>query len=173
MKQLQIGIYSFFCLCGLMTPGELKAEPESGEVTVAVGDVESVPRGGGNASPLEAGDKVAVGSTVKTGANSRAVIVITPRSAIRVSADSEVVIEAVDEEATPKQITIDLKSGGLGALLKPNAVGELDFKVRTPSGVAAARGTFFGVVVEDGKGYAQVKEGRIEIVPENQDGANQ
>ena len=63
-------------------------------------------------------------------------------------------------------MTINLKDGSLGALLNPNAAGELDFKVRTPSGVAAARGTFYAVVGKDGKGYAQVKEGRVEIIPE-------
>jgi hypothetical protein len=142
-----------------------KAAPESGRVTVAVGEVVALSKEGGAGTPLEKGDKVAVGTTIKTGADARAVIVITPRSAIRISENSEVVIETVDEAASPKQVMIDLKDGSLGALLKPNASGELDFKVRTPSGVAAARGTFYSVAVKDGKGYAQVKEGRVEIIP--------
>ena len=82
------------------------------------------------------------GQRSKQGDDSRAVVVITPRSAIRIAANSEVVIEMVDEEASPKQVMIDLKDGSLGALLKPNSEGALDFKVRTPSGVAAARGDF-------------------------------
>ncbi|MDF1859028.1 MAG: FecR domain-containing protein [Verrucomicrobiales bacterium] len=142
-----------------------EAAPESGRVTVAVGEVVALSKEGGAETPLEKGDKVAVGTTIKTGADARAVIVITPRSAIRISENSEVVIETVDEAASPKQVMIDLKDGSLGALLKPNASGELDFKVRTPSGVAAARGTFYSVAVKDGKGYAQVKEGRVEIIP--------
>lgn len=141
------------------------AEPESGKVTVAVGDVQAIAEDGA-ATPVKAGDKVAVGTTIKTGAESRAVVVITARSAIRISESSEVVIETVDEAAKPSQVMIDLKDGSLGALLKPNAAGELDFKVRTPSGVAAARGTFYAVAVKDGKGYAQVKEGRVEIIPD-------
>jgi len=146
---------------------QVQAEPESGTVTVSVGDVQVIPAGADAGQAVKAGEKVAVGSTVKTGAASRAVIVITPRSAIRVSENSEVLIAQVDEAATPKKIVIDVKDGSLGALLKPNAAGEIDFQVKTPSGVAAARGTFFAVVVEDGKGYAQVKEGRVEIIPEN------
>lgn len=142
-----------------------RAAPESGTVTVAIGEVNALVGEGANPTPVEKGDKVAVGTTIKTGAASRAVVVITPRSAIRISENSEVVIETVDEEASPKVVMIDLKEGSLGALLKPNAAGELDFKVRTPSGVAAARGTFYAVVVKDGKGYAQVKEGRVEIIP--------
>lgn len=166
MKQLHRWINSIFCAAAVSAAVFAQAAPESGDVTVAVGDVKVTPADGGAEVAVEAGDKIAVGSTVKTGPNSRAVIVITPRSAIRVAADSEVVIETVDEAASPKNVMIDVKSGGLGALLKPNAADELDFKIRTPSGVAAARGTFYAVVVEDGKGYAQVKEGRVEIIPD-------
>ena len=149
----------------------VQAEPESGDVTVAVGDVRFIAEDG-TATPLKKGDKVAVGGMVKTGGQSRAVIVITPRSAIRVSENSEVVIETINENSKPVDVMINLKDGSLGALIKPNAAGELDFKVRTPSGVAAARGTFYAVVVREGKGYTQVKEGQVEITPadEEEDG---
>ncbi len=169
MKQPHRWFNSFFCAVAVSMAIFVQAEPESGKVTVAVGDVKVTPEDGGAEVAVKAGDTVAVGSTIRTGADSRAVIIITPRSAIRVAADSEVVITNVDENASPKDVMIDVKSGGLGALLKPNAADELDFKIRTPSGVAAARGTFYAVVVEDGKGYAQVKEGRVEIIP-NADG---
>ncbi|MEM1441048.1 MAG: FecR domain-containing protein [Verrucomicrobiota bacterium] len=157
-----IHLGAVFCLTGVSL---VYAAPESGRVTVAVGDVKAVAAEGEAGVPVEKGDKVAVGTTILTGPESRAVIVITPRSAIRIAENSEVVIENINEEATPSDVTIDLKEGSLGALLKPNAATELDFKVRTPSGVAAARGTFYSVAVKDGKGYAQVKEGRVEIIP--------
>lgn len=140
--------------------------PTSGKVTVSVGDVKVTPPGGA-AKALAAGEIVAVGSTVTTGAGARAVIVMTPRSAIRVGENSTVVIEEVVEAATPPKVTIDLKDGSLGALLKPGAGAEMDFKIKTPSGIAAARGTFYAVVVENGKGFAQVKEGKVEIIPAN------
>ena len=152
----------------LVSAVPVNADPESGDVTVAVGDVQAV-TADGVSRLLKKGDKVAVGSTVKTGRDSRAVIVITPRSAIRISENSEVVIETVNEDVLPVDVTISLKDGSLGALLKPNAADELDFKVRTPSGVAAARGTFYAVVVKDGKGYVQVKEGQVEIIPNDEE----
>src|SRR5690606_13991744 len=123
MKQPRRWFYSFFCAAAVSMVVFVQAAPESGMVTVAEGDVKVTPKDGAEAV-LKKGDKVAVGSTVKTGADSRAVIVITPRSAIRVAADSEVVIEIVDENASPKNVMVDVKSGGLGALLKPNAAGE-------------------------------------------------
>lgn len=145
------------------------AEPESGKVTVAVGDVQVIAKTGDAPVAVKPGDKVVVGSTIKTGAGARAVVVITPRSAIRIAENSEVVIEVVDETVLPRKVTVDLKDGSLSALLKPNAAGELDFQVRTPSGVAAARGTFFSVAVKDGKGFAQVKEGRVDVIPAAQE----
>lgn len=138
--------------------------PKSGKVTVSVGEVR-VTQPGGAPAALAAGDIVAVGSTITTGAGARAVIVMTPRSAIRVGENSTLVVDEIVEAANPPKVTLDLKDGSLGALLKPGAGAEMDFKIKTPSGIAAARGTYYAVVVEDGKGFAQVKEGRVEIVP--------
>ncbi len=155
-----------FFLMGFITLSSLTlvAAPASGNVTVAVGEVKVTPPGGAEA-PLVAGDTVATGSTVKTGAGARAVIVMTPRSAIRIGENSEVLIEEVLETANPPKVTVDVKNGSLGALLKPGTGAIMDFKIKTPSGIAAARGTYYAVVVENGKGFAQVKEGKVEIVP--------
>jgi hypothetical protein len=151
----------------LPDPPEVSAQNEaakSGNVTVSVGDVKVTPPGGA-AKALAAGEIVTLGSTVTTGPGARAVIVMTPRSAIRVGENSNVVIEELAETANPPKVTIDLKTGSLGALLKPGAGAEMDFKIKTPSGIAAARGTYYAVVVENGKGFAQVKEGKVEILP--------
>lgn len=159
-------IASAFFMAGIFasTYPSLVAAPASGNVTVAVGEVKVTPPGGAEA-PLAAGDTVATGSTVKTGAGARAVIVMTPRSAIRIGENSEVLIEEVLETANPPKVTVDVKNGSLGALLKPGTGAIMDFKIKTPSGIAAARGTYYAVVVENGKGFAQVKEGKVEIVP--------
>ena len=157
-----------FCLplaAVLLATTPAKSAPQSGTVTVAVGSVTVTPAAGGTAVALKAGDTVAVGSTVKTGADSRAVIVMTATSAIRIAADTEILIQEVDEAAENPKVLLDIKSGSVGALLKPKEGKALDFKIKTPSGVAAARGTFFAVVVENGKGFAQVKEGKVEIIP--------
>lgn len=152
------------CLHPSVGSAQNAAAPTSGKVTVAVGDVKVTPPGGAQAA-LKAGDTVAVGSTVTTGAGARAVIVMTAKSAIRVAQNSQVTIEEIVEAATPPKVTLDLKDGSLGALLRPGAGAEMDFKIKTPSGIAAARGTYYAVVVENGKGFAQVKEGKVEIVP--------
>lgn len=168
MKKYSLLFFSVLAIA-LLPIATLFAEPESGKVTVAVGDVQVIAKAGDAPVAVKSGDKIAVGSTIKTGAGARAVVVITSRSAIRIAENSEVLLEVVDETVLPKKVTVDLKDGSLSALLKPNAAGELDFQVRTPSGVAAARGTFFSVAVKDGKGFAQVKEGRVDVIPAAQE----
>ena len=156
----------FFCfIVFLVLCGYCIAAESSGTISVAVGTVTLVPAGGGAELPLKVGDAVPVGSTVKTGAASRTVIKTTKQSAVRIAENSQaVMLELVESEATPK-VLIDLKSGSLGALIQPQAQSAMDFKIKTPSGVAAARGTMFAVAVEDGKGYVKVDHGKVDVTP--------
>jgi hypothetical protein len=148
-----------------VTPaGAVAAAPQSGQVTVAVGDVREVPPGGVERA-LKVGDKVQVGSTIRTGADSRAVITMTTKSAVRIGANTESVLAALVESADAPKVLLDLRSGSVGALIDPALKGKMDFKIKTPSGVAAARGTFYSVVVEDGKGFVQTKTGEVQIIP--------
>lgn len=152
-------------LCGL---GVAMAAGEStGTVAVAVGKVTLLPLGGGAETALKVGDPVPVGSTVKTGAASRAVIKTTKQSAVRIAENSQAVfMDLVDSDTAPK-VLVDLKSGSLGALIQPQAQSTMDFKVKTPSGIAAARGTMFAVAVEDGKGFVKVEHGKVDVTPAN------
>jgi hypothetical protein len=145
------------------------AAPPSGTVTKAEGDVTMTPPGGGASAPLKVGDKVVVGSTVKTGANSAAIIVITKDAAVNMTANTETLVEAVDETVPDQpKVLLDLKNGTMGALINPAAKGKIDFRIKTPSGVAAARGTFYSVAVENGRGYLNVKEGEVKVIPLDQ-----
>ncbi len=156
-----LAILAIFALSGL----GVAAESNDGSVSVAVGKVTLLPLGGGAETPLKVGDAVPVGSTVKTGAASRAVIKTTKQSAIRIAENSQAVfLELVDSDTAPK-VLVDLKSGSLGALIQPQAQSTMDFKVKTPSGIAAARGTMFAVAVEDGKGFVKVEHGKVDVTP--------
>lgn len=147
-------------------PGVAMAE-STGTVSVAVGKVTLLPMGGGTETALKVGDPVPVGSTVKTGAASRAVIKTTKQSAVRIAENSQAVfMDLVDSDTAPK-VLVDLKSGSLGALIQPQAQSTMDFKVKTPSGIAAARGTMFAVAVEDGKGFVKVEHGKVDVTPAN------
>ena len=145
----------------------LFAAESGGVVSIAVGTVTMIPANGGAEQPLKVGDAVPVGATVKTGASSRAVIKTTKQSAVRIAENSQaLMLELVESDVTPK-VLIDLKSGSLGALIQPQAQGAMDFKVKTPTGIAAARGTMYAVAVEDGKGYVKVEHGKVDVIPLN------
>ncbi len=150
-------------LLALIGPG--MAAESTGTVSVAVGKVTLIPMGGNAETDLKVGDAVPVGSTVKTGPGARAVIKTTKQSAIRIAENSQAVFtELVDSDTAPK-VLVDLKSGSLGALIQPQAQSTMDFKVKTPSGIAAARGTMYAVAVEDGKGFVKVEHGKVDVTP--------
>ena len=88
----------------------LQAPAADGKISVAVGTVSLIPPGGGAAKALAVNDAVPVGSIVKTGAASRAVVVLTGQSAVRVAENSEVVIETLDASATNPKVLLDLKA---------------------------------------------------------------
>ena len=52
----------------------------------------------------------------------------------------------------------------VSALIDPSTPKVTDFQVATPEGAAAARGTFFAVLVYHGKTYVGVKEGKVGAV---------
>lgn len=143
------------------------AADSNGLVSIAIGNVTLIPTGGGAEKPLKVGDAVPIGSTVKTGMASRAVIKTTKQSAVRIAENSQaVILDLVDSDTTPK-VLIDLKAGSLGALIQPQAQATMDFKIKTPSGIAAARGTMYAVAVEDGKGFVKVEHGKVDVIPAN------
>jgi hypothetical protein len=152
----------FLVLCG----HGFAADSNDGLVSIAVGKV-SIVSSDGVEKPLKVGDAVPIGSTVKTGAASRTVIKTTKQSAVRIAENSQAVFtDLSNSDATPK-VLIDLKAGSLGALIQPQAQAVMDFKIKTPSGIAAARGTMYAVSVEDGKGFVKVEHGKVDVTPLN------
>ena len=138
--------------------------PQTGKATVVIGDVRETPPAAAE-RVLKVGDTVQQGSLIKTGGNSRAVITMTTTSAVRIGPNSEAVVRELIESKDKPKVLIDLNEGSMGALIDPAVKGKMDFKIKTPSGVAAARGTFYSVVVEKGKGFVQTESGEVQIIP--------
>ncbi len=165
--QIPTPMKTLCCLLLLVLAGHGLAADSDGVVSIAVGNVTMIPAGGGAEKPLKVGDAVPAGSTIKTGVASRTVIKTTKQSAVRIAENSEALfMELVDADASPK-VLIDLKAGSMGALIQPQAQAVMDFKIKTPSGIAAARGTMYAVAVEDGKGYVKVEHGKVDVIPDN------
>ena len=62
---------------------------------------------------------------------------------------------------TERTVNLQLNSGVISALIKHDTPKVTNFKIQTPQGAAAARGTFYAVLVYNGKTYVGVKEGHV------------
>jgi len=117
-------------------------------------------------APLAKGQTLAVGSTIRTGDDGVAVLVTTPGSAIQIGNGSilklnQLAFAKSGGDVTQRQAVLQLNSGVVSALIDPSTPKVTDFKIQTPQGAAAARGTFYAVLVYNGKTYVGVKEGKV------------
>jgi hypothetical protein len=144
----------------------LRAETVKAIVDSVSGTVEFAPPGSGSFAPLKKGQALAVGSTIRTGSDSSAVITTTPGSVINLGGDSNLRLNALafaksGSTVTQREAHLQLSSGVVSALIDPSTPKITDFQVQTPEGAAAARGTFYAVMVTHGKTYVSVEEGKV------------
>jgi hypothetical protein len=137
------------------------------------GDAQFAGPGSSHFAPLKKGQILAVGTTVRTGDNGTAVIVTTPGSAIEVGNDSvlkinELAFRKSGGAISQREAHLQLTAGVVSALIDPSTPKVTDFQVATPEGAAAARGTYFAVLVYHGKTYVGVKEGKVGAVANGQ-----
>ena len=154
------------CAAFLLLALPAAAAPVNATVFSVSGTVESAGPGSSSFRPLHKGDHLPIGSTVRTGDNGIAVLVTTPGSAIQVGNDSEVKLTDLafaraGGDVTQREAHVQLTSGVVSALIDPHTPKVTDFQIQTPEGVAAARGTFYAVLVYQGKTYVGVKEGKV------------
>jgi hypothetical protein len=152
----------------LLTGASLRAATVNAHVYSVSGTVEFAGPGSSSFAPLQKGQSLAVGSTVRTGDNGVAVLVTTKGSAIQVGNSSIVKINklafaANGGDVTQRTAQLQLTSGVISALIDPSTPKITDFQVQTPEGAAAARGTFYAVLVFHGKTYVGVKEGKVAV----------
>ncbi|MCX6939051.1 MAG: FecR domain-containing protein [Verrucomicrobia bacterium] len=152
------------CLCFLTAPAQtVRVLTVSGEATIQPAD-------GSPARPIVVGDTVTLGTRIVTAANGR--VVITPFPGIKsiIAPSSNVTIEKISEtKATGsnvalQQAVLNLKSGAVVSDLEKQEGIAYDYAIRTPRGVAGARGTTYTVAVApSGVESVIVTDGRIQI----------
>ena len=152
----------------LLSGGDLRAAAINAKVFSVSGTVEFAPPASSSYAPLKKDAILAIGSTIRTGDDGVAVIVTTPGSAVQIGNNSIVKINKLafaktGGDVTQRQATLQLKDGVISALIDPSTPKITDFQVQTPEGAAAARGTFYAVLVYHGKTYVGVKEGKVAV----------
>ena len=123
----------------------------------------------GVAEPLlaAAGMEVPLGAELRTGENGEITLIVLPRVAVTIKGGTKL---RVDERILPQgqdaaSALIDLPEGRIVVLVSdPPAgqqAGEVNLQIRTPQGIAQPRGTFYAVLVKNGKSYLAVREGMV------------
>ena len=114
---------------------------------------------------LAAGDKLDVGTTLRTGAAGRVRLRFVDGSILVLADKSQLRIEAFSASgAKPREAEFLLELGLIGQRVTPSAGGS--WKVRTPTAVTAVRGTEFSVEVgEDRATAVHVKTGEVDVEP--------
>lgn len=114
---------------------------------------------------LAVGDKLDVGTTLRTGATGRVRLRFSDGSVVVLADKSQLRIEAFS--AAPGQsrsAEFLLEVGLIGQRVSPSAGGS--WRVRTPTAVTAVRGTEFSVEVGDDRATAvHVKTGEVDVEP--------
>jgi hypothetical protein len=154
-----LALFAFSC-------SVLQAAAVNAVVYSVSGSAEYAGPGSANYAPLKKGQILRIGTTVRTGDNGSAVLVTTPGSAIQVGNSSVIRLNALafaraGSTITQRQAVVQLTTGIVSALIDPSTPNITDFRIQTPQGAAAARGTFYAVLVYNGKTYVGVKEGKV------------
>ena len=114
-------------------------------------------------APLTAGASIPIGSRIRTGSDGTAVVIVVSGAAMQISENSDLTLASMSSTPEKRKALVTLKSGTVSALIDPKRSKQTDFKIETPQGVAAARGTFYGVTVKNGKTYVGVKKGKVGV----------
>ncbi len=144
------------------------AAAENVKISLVAGRVEAALPGSDRYSAVKRGEEYPEGTRIRTGAGSRAVIVSGPGVVTRLGPESSVVVGRIDtpapgEPGGKSDIRFDLESGSLSALIDRSRDAQTEFEITTPHGVAAARGTIYGVSATEGRSFIKVREGKVDV----------
>lgn len=139
-------------------PAKLVAQ--TGQVTFALP--------GGSTTPVTVGSVLPVGTVITTSPDGQATVEFFDGTVTVVQPESDLTIatHSVTAEAgeTKENTLLDLRAGGVVSSLDPAKKKVTNFKVRTPKGVAAARGTVFAVRINTSGSSVTTMAGTVTFV---------
>lgn len=147
------------------------AQTQTTEATVSkVSGAATVTMPDGSTVALTQGMKVPQGATITTGADGDVYLESHAGYVTSIKKDSVVTVDELSVTSENGQVKeektlLDLKSGNLVAKLDPKKKSVNNYQVRTPKGVAAARGTVFTVAYKGGNYTIAVVNGQVTVSP--------
>jgi hypothetical protein len=140
----------------------LREQPTVAEVVHAYGQV-SVMRGSTlTPQPLAAGDNVATGDVVRTGAQSSATLRFADGARVLVRPDSELKVERLAQSRAGASTTLRLQNGSADSTVPPaEGAAPRRYEMRTPQTQLGVRGTEFRTAADGTTTRVEVLDGRV------------
>ncbi|TFH41857.1 MAG: hypothetical protein E4G96_04670 [Chrysiogenales bacterium] len=133
---------------------------EAGTIRMVLGVVTIESGGASRAAAVN--DRLAGGETIVTGPNSMADVLMGERGYIRIREKSRVKIASLKKEA--QESDLELSMGGVMIFL-PKLARKGAYEVKSPTQVAAVRGTIFQMSGEDDGSRVDVLSGTVAVNP--------
>ncbi|MEY2882090.1 MAG: hypothetical protein RLZZ15_4470 [Verrucomicrobiota bacterium] len=146
MKTIRLILLAVASACVLAFTARAQDTKTQATLTSFAGSVTISAPGGGNL-PVTIGMKIPEGAQIVTAAGGRAAVEVHNGIVASVEPGTTVTLEQLGVTAGKRVARLNLKSGSLVSALDPTKKDTNDYGVRTPKGVAAARGTLFSTQV--------------------------
>jgi hypothetical protein len=140
----------------------LREQPTQAEVVHAYGQVSVTRATTGATSPLAAGDNIATGDVVRTGAQSSATLRFADGARVLVRPDSELKIDRLAQSRAGAATTLRLQNGSADSTVPPaDSTTPRRYEMRTPQANLGVRGTEFRTATDAQTTRVEVLEGRV------------
>lgn len=160
---MSLGVSGAPVAAKVQAPAQSQLQPAA-ILTVISGDV-LTRFGASDFAPATDGVVLYVGSTVRTGADARAVITLFEGSTVELEPASDITIEEATRRSGSTIVQLAQSVGRSWHVVTHLTTADSRYEVRTPAATASVRGTAFEVAVDDGVGgpatTVTTTEGRV------------
>jgi hypothetical protein len=160
VKKIRFSIIALF----VATLAASGLQAQNAKITRITGDATAatVTTADGAKTPLTPGMTIAQSSTITTGAGVEVSLEAFDGATAAIKANSSVLVEKLGAS----EAVLDLKKGSLVSQLDPAKKATNKYSVRTPKGVAAARGTAYAISIDfSGGTNFSTLEGTVTLTP--------
>jgi len=154
LTRLSVALLGAFLLAAQAAAAEAKILKivGTGAATVVFAD--------GHSEAVKQTTVIPAGATIVTGPNIELFVETVTGAVTTIAADSRVLIETLDAD----NAILDLKAGKVASQIDTNRIAKRNYGVRTPKGVAAARGTSFAVIIKGVQYTVSTSAGTVSIL---------
>ncbi|MEC9049911.1 MAG: FecR family protein, partial [Candidatus Neomarinimicrobiota bacterium] len=139
----------------------LSAQQSFGKITLPLGKVEiSQNNSWSRAKPNQ---KVFEGNVIRTQIKSRCEITLTGGGKVRIGEKSELELNEADVKPMAKNFNANLKKGNVWVSAKAAFGEKKNIAIRTPTAVAAIRGTKYRAKAGDDESSVKVYDGKVDV----------